>query len=209
MAKSVKEKKEREYAGAFCPHCEKSSAFFLYKPEEFQSCGRTVRYYFGSCYQCKGPAVFLERTEKRGKGAESLARAYPLHRAALSCQLPTIAEQSYAEALRCEEAKAWLACVVMIGRTLEAVCKEHFQDQKGLSVFAGIAKLHEQGLISEQLKIWADELRILRNVGAHATQVTVAEQDAREALDFLRAILENLYDLSPKFAQFKARRRPP
>lgn len=115
-------------------------------------------------------------------------------------------DQSYKEALRCEEAEAWLACVVMVGRTLEAISREHFPSDKALTTFSGINRLHDEGIISDQLKTWADELRVLRNIGAHATPNQVSEADAREAVDFLKAILENVYDLTPKFEAFKQRR---
>lgn len=114
-------------------------------------------------------------------------------------------DQSYKEALRCEEAEAWLACVVMVGRTLEAISREHFPSDKTLTTFSGINRLHDEGIISDQLKTWADELRVLRNIGAHATPNQVSEADAREAVDFLKAILENVYDLAPKFEAFKQR----
>jgi hypothetical protein len=73
-------------------------------------------------------------------------------------------------------------------------------------VYKGIEKLHEQGVISDQIYTWANELRILRNLGAHASGETIKEEDARESLDFLKAILENVYDLTPKFEAFKLRR---
>lgn len=94
----------------------------------------------------------------------------------------------------------------MVGRTLEAVCVEHFPESSKLTIFKGIELLHNEGIISNQLKEWADQLRVLRNIGAHATTEMVSDEDAREALDFLKAILENLYDLSPKFDSFMARR---
>jgi Domain of unknown function (DUF4145) len=52
-------------------------------------------------------------------------------------------------------------------------------------------------VISDQLKLWADQLRVLRNIAAHATNDTVTIDDAREAMDFMKAILENVYDLGP------------
>ncbi len=202
-----KAENETERLGGYCIHCESPSSFFLYRSDHFDLRGVPYVYRFASCDRCSGPAVFwAEHAEGYDEEDLALHRVFPRHRASLACALPKIAEQSFNEAMRCEEAKAWLAAVVMVGRTLEAVCQEHFSQEKGLTIFKGIELLFKEGLISEQLKSWADELRILRNIGAHATDVDVDEKDAKEAIDFLRAILENLYDLTPKFESFKARR---
>jgi hypothetical protein len=191
--------------GSFCSHCDNPTSFYLYKLAEYRRKGEPAFFHFGTCELCGGPAIFL-RTDGDADPEPSFLKAFPVHKNSVTFELPSLARQSYAEALRCEEAKAWLACVVMVGRTLEAVCKEHFPNDKAASIFKGIEKLYQQGIISEQLKAWADELRILRNVGAHASETVVSETDAKEAIDFLKAILENLYDLSPKFEAFKSRR---
>lgn len=60
--------------------------------------------------------------------------------------------------------------------------------------------MKDNGLISEELLEWSNELRVLRNLGAHATSEKITGQDANEAIDFLQAILETLYHLRPKLA---------
>jgi hypothetical protein len=93
----------------------------------------------------------------------------------------------------------------MVGRTLEAVCKEFEPTTR--TVYDGLKSLHAKGFISNELLEWATELRVLRNLGAHATNEKIDVLDATGALDFLQAILEILYDLRPKFEQFKKRRK--
>jgi hypothetical protein len=97
-----------------------------------------------------------------------------------------------------------MACVVLVGRTLEGVAKEF--DASATSVFQGLRYMHGKGLISQELLDWANELRVLRNLGAHATTKRIDSLDARDALDFLQAILEILYSLRPKFEELKQRR---
>ena len=201
-----KELKGPEHVGSYCPNCRAPATFNLFGPLLCTVRGNEIEFYSATCQVFDFPAVFSRPYVDQGENTYPLNRDYPLHRNALTCQLPLIVDQSYKEALRCEEAHAWLACVVMVGRTLEAICREHFPDDKHLTIFSGIKRLHEQGIISEQLTTWADELRVLRNIGAHATTSTVTDVDAREAVDFLKAILENLYDLAPKFEAFKKRR---
>ncbi len=92
----------------------------------------------------------------------------------------------------------------MVGRALEAACKEAIPNSK--SINDGLKKMLADGIISQELYDWANELRILRNLGAHATLAQIEQQDANESIDFLQAILETLYHLRPKFEQMKARR---
>jgi hypothetical protein len=80
-------------------------------------------------------------------------------------------------------------------------------DPNTKSIFEGLKSLHVKGIISTELLEWATELRVLRNLGAHATSQKNEVFDALGALDFLQAILEILYDLRPRFEQFKKRRK--
>jgi hypothetical protein len=95
----------------------------------------------------------------------------------------------------------------MVGRTLEAVCKEFQPITK--SIFDGLTKLHSNGIISDEILDWANHLRFIRNSGAHATADVIDSVDATEALDFLQVILEILYDLQPKFKKMKAKYSKP
>lgn len=64
----------------------------------------------------------------------------------------------------------------------------------------------ENGIISQEIFDWSTELRVIRNFGAHATAEKITSEDAKESMDFLRAILETFYYMRPKFKQMKARR---
>jgi len=133
-----------------------------------------------------------------------LAVVYPPEKRFLNLELPKIVNTSYQEAIRCERSKIPLATVVMVGRTLEALIKEFYPEQK--TVFEGLEKLKDDGIISQEIFEWANELRVLRNIGAHAVDDTIELIDAEEAMDFLKAILEIVYLLRPKFIEMKERR---
>src|SRR5690606_26312472 len=108
------------------------------------------------------------------------------------------------EAVKCEKAKAAIATVVMVRRSLEAVCKDFVPGTK--SVFDGLKQMKEKGFISDDLLEWSEELRFLGNKGAHATEEKITLNDAHDALDFLQSIMEILYHLRPRFNDLKARR---
>lgn len=129
---------------------------------------------------------------------------YPIDKRHIEFNLPEIVKDSYKEAVKCEKAGAFLATAVMVGRALEAIIKEK-TNKRG--IHDGLGKLKEDGIISKEIFDWSNELRILRNIGAHAEQKQISKVDAEEALDFLQAILEILYHLRPKFLKFRERRQ--
>jgi hypothetical protein len=136
-----------------------------------------------------------------GFEADPYARAFPEEDRHVGFALPAIVRASYEEAVKCERAKVWMAAAVMVGRALEAVCKDY--DPMSKTMFGGLLS---NGAISQELYDWANALRALRNNAAHATETTtIFEQDAVEALDFLQSILEILYELRPKFIKMQQR----
>jgi hypothetical protein len=195
----------KKHLAALCPYCEQPSTFVIdavsFLPDESPE----EEYTFGHCDTCKRVAVFLREDMGEGFDEDTYYRTYPSHDRHIGYYLPEIVRQSYEEAVRCESGKTWIACVVMVGRTLEAVCKEF--DPNARSVFEGLKALHTKGIISAEILDWGSELRVLRNVGAHATNQKIEVIDATGALDFLQATLEILYDLRPRFEQFKKRRK--
>jgi hypothetical protein len=68
-----------------------------------------------------------------------------------------------------------------------------------------LKKLADDGRIDETLAQWADALRIIGNKGAHYTGEPVAREDAEDALAFAEALLDHIYVLRQRFAQFLAR----
>jgi hypothetical protein len=52
----------------------------------------------------------------------------------------------------------------------------------------------------------ADELRVLRNQGAHYTGTQVSREDAADAIALCEAVLDYTYVLTARFEEFKKRR---
>jgi hypothetical protein len=199
-----KKPKERHYVTYNCEHCEIPTTFKViakyYRggtsepPEEIT---------FAFCEEFNYPALFVREDFGEGFDTDLFHRVFPPHGRYLGFQLPNQVSLSYGEAVRCENSKAWLACAVMTGRTLEAVCKDF--DPSTKSIHKGLESLFHSGSISKEIHEWGNELRLLRNSGAHATH-EVKREDAKDALDFLQVILEILYELRPKFIEFTGRR---
>jgi hypothetical protein len=99
-----------------------------------------------------------------------------------------------------------IAAVVMIRRTLEAVGK-HFKGDSVHNLKDAIDKMKGAGAISAELAEWGHELRFIGNTGAHPSDNPPSMEDARDAMEFLDAILETIYRLRPKFQAMHERRR--
>jgi hypothetical protein len=91
----------------------------------------------------------------------------------------------------------------MVRRTLEGTCWD--QGIKGKSLALSLKQLVADGRVDETLAQWANALRIVGNKGAHYTGEQVAREDAEDALAFAEALLDHIYVLRRRFAQFLAR----
>jgi hypothetical protein len=190
----------------YCTRCKEYKNFKVLKehiigPDEDNL---PCEYTFAYCDHCNVPSLFIREDFGLGFEFDDYYRIYPANERNLGFDVPDIVKQSYDEAVKCENAKIWIAAVVMVGRALEAVCKDAFPESK--TIHSGLQKMKDNGLISEELLEWSNELRSLRNLGAHATSEKISSEDAIEAIDFLQAILETLYHLRPKFKKMKERR---
>ncbi|WP_437932571.1 DUF4145 domain-containing protein [Sorangium sp. So ce291] len=161
-------------------------------------------YVLGHCVKCNQTGL-VEFAREYPDGEVDSRQLYPTATRPVDLELPPKVMESYTEALKCESAGAWLATAVMVRRTLEAIGKEF--DPKAKRLFDGLRSMQQQGLISEELYQWGDELRFLGNIGAHPTEQLISEQDAKEALEFLGAIVETIYHLRDKFKKMQARRK--
>ncbi len=190
-----------------CWHCEEPRNFAITATQVLPDEGPPEEYSFAICETCHHPAVFYR--EDMGDGFENDAyyRLYPPHDRHIGYILPDLVRESYEDAVRCENAKLWTPAAVMVGRALEAVCREYAPGEK--SIHKGLQVMEANGLISKELLQWADQLRLLRNMGAHPSAQRLTREDATEGIDFLQAILEIMYDLRPRFEKMKLRRAGP
>ncbi len=192
---------------AYCSICKDKKEFSIKSQYAYKASKKDVEkeYVFAVCEHCESPSLFA-REDPIGIGYEFWdcdIRLYPKDERIVSYSLPELVKRSYEEAVKCENAKAFIAATVMVGRALEAVCKDYVPEVK--TIDAGLKKMKENGLISDELLEWSNELRFLRNQGAHATEREFSVQDAKESLDFMQAIMEILYHLRPKFNEMKER----
>ncbi|WP_377368245.1 DUF4145 domain-containing protein [Phenylobacterium ferrooxidans] len=91
------------------------------------------------------------------------------------------------------------ASAVMARRTLEAVAFDKGETDGVLAV--RLKRMAERGLLHESLADWSKEVRLIGNVGAHFDPIEdVSNQDARQLLKFITALLEYIYVLPAELA---------
>src|SRR5258708_4078785 len=116
--------------------------------------------------------------------------------------LPETIEKKYLAALKVQDIEP-SACAVLAGRTLEAVCNH--EKAVGKTLADKINNLLTSNRIPKTLAEMAGQLRQIRNLGAHAAEDEVTEEDVPIILDFLEAIREYLYVPPATIAAVQAR----
>ena len=126
---------------------------------------------------------------------------YPSAKTPLT-NLPSLIENRYQAALKVRNREP-SACAVLIGRTLEAVCKH--EKAEGQTLAGKIDNLLRSNRIPKPLAEMAGQIRQIRNLGAHEAEDEVTEEDVPIILDFLEAILEYLYVAPAKIEALRTR----
>ena len=127
---------------------------------------------------------------------------YPVPKAHLD-NVPETIEKEYRAALKYQNRDP-NACAVYVGRALDRICRH--EKVEGKRLIEKLRNLVREKNLPIQLGIMADQLRELRNIGAHADEDdVVTEEDAPVMLYFLEALLEYLYIAPTKIARVQAR----
>jgi len=158
------------------------------------------------CRICKNPILGFSEIIQTGQDSwvwSDLDRLWPAPDADIDHEIPEIARISLIEAQVCFRAKAYTACTVMCGRAIEGICKHHKTSTRSLA--SGLKHLRNKGIIDGRLFDWGEALRAARNLGAHASTEKVSRDDARDLLDFSKAICDYVFVLHAKFERFKQR----
>ena len=101
----------------------------------------------------------------------------------------------------------WDAAAVMARSSLQAALRNH--DAKGANLKQEIQDLAAKGLLPPIMKDWSDHVRELGNDSAHPKpdQLPTNPQDARDIVRFLDFLLECLYTLPHRIAEYREREK--
>ena len=137
---------------------------------------------------------------------EEVSRVYPdPPKVVFGPYVPRIVKKSLDEAARSLRCGANIAACAMLGRALEALCRDKSGKKKKITLLKGIEKLKEKGVIDDRLYEWSQELRVFRNLAAHPEDENISRQDAEDLQIFVYAIVDYIYNLTERYEEFKAR----
>lgn len=152
-----------------------------------------------------------------------VVRIYPKPPKAFSSyRIPRVVKDSLNEADRSMQAGANIAACVMLGRALEALCRDILEPtpegttsaaagatpakpKKKIMLGEGIKKLRDKKVIDDRLYDWSQQLQAFRNLAAHPEDISISREDAEDLQTFANAIVEYIYDLADRYEEFKAR----
>lgn len=161
----------------------------------------------GKCSNCAHVLVGLQEEDndpEYGLYWSHAQRVWPEPKRTISPNVPDIVKSSLEEADRCFSAGAFTACAVMCARAIEGICVHH--KTKAKTLHSGLKELLASEIIDNRLFTWGEELRKLRNLGAHATGEKVPNQDASDVLVFAHAITDYVFVFTKQFQDFMSRR---
>jgi hypothetical protein len=153
------------------------------------------------CVSCERP-MLLEWAGSSEDPPEGATVLYPADQPDNQALPPRVAaEWDNAESVRRANTTAY---AVMVGRMLEVICDE--EGATGQTLAQRLTNLGKSGRMPETLSDMATHLRIIRNMGAHASQPgTVTREDGDTIREFSEAIIEYLYRAPAKVDAVKKR----
>ena len=164
-------------------------------------------YKIASCLKCESISVVRSTWTDYGGEASTEPKnflLYPRDRDPVPEDVPETIRRSFEQAVKCYRVHAYDASALMCRKALEAICAE--LDANGKSLKAKIESLSSANRIDPRLATWADSLRVVGNEAAHEIAAVTSSDDAKDALDFVEAILENVFVLDKKYHEFCSRR---
>jgi hypothetical protein len=185
--------------------------------------------YVGKCPRCRsilaGESVqtdFEDINAYENRWSD-VVRVYPKPPKTFSSyRIPRVVKDSLKEADRSLQANANIAACAMLGRALEALCRDVLDSELGgtdgastnptptrpkkeVMLGEGIKKLYDRKVIDDRLYDWSQQLQAFRNLAAHPEDISISREDAEDLQTFVYAIVEYIYDLTDRYEEFKKR----
>jgi hypothetical protein len=199
-----------EWVSIYCPFCHKHTSLrpapVNYERVQYGSTYRGttgalwekdkgITWWIGVCNSCKEPVLVLNNGE----------RIYPFPLpSSTDDRIPEHIRKDLDEAKISYSVKAFRASAVMSRRAIQTACLD-----KGATKIKLVAQLHElseNGVITKDLKEWADVVRWVGNDAAHPDKHPVTEKDALDILNLAEQFLHVIY-VAPAIAKEQRTRR--
>ncbi len=162
------------------------------------------------CGNCKAYVMVLWSASDIGAGRIHDFRVlpYPLRTHSYPEHWPEVVGRYWIQAKRNLQDENWDAAAVMARSALQASLRGH--KAQGNTLKEEIGDLANKSILPPLMKDWSDNVRELGNVSAHPSpdQAPVDPLDARDIVGFLDFLLEYLYTLPHRIAEYRERNSP-
>lgn len=191
----------------YCPHCHRHTSVTLAATSVLTGLLETKNvacmwerargdlWWIGVCNYCKNPVLVHNEGD--------VVYPHPLPPQS-DPAIPADIRSDLDEAKLCFAVGASRACCVMARRAMQSSCID-----KGTSkhrLVEQLAELADKGIITRDLKDWADVVRWVGNDAAHPDSEAVAKEDAKDILDLAEQFLHVLY-VTPRIARERRSKR--
>ncbi|MBL8523095.1 MAG: DUF4145 domain-containing protein [Betaproteobacteria bacterium] len=141
---------------------------------------------------------------------QTLVRSYPAELIDFdAANVPKAIADTFEEALICHAEECYVACAIMIRRTLEVLCDD--KSAQGSNLRDRVAALRSKVVLPNELFSAMDELRLLGNDAAHIEAKTydaIGKEETEVALTLTKEILKGVYQLDELVNRLKALKKP-
>lgn len=195
---------------AFCPHCGNRAPQRLVYMQQFdervwltstgQEDAHPAAYFVAVCETCSEVLIYQAYMAFEETDFREAKLVWP--KVALDVSVPEGVARIYEEAARIK-AIAPNAFAVQIRRALEALCKD--RGAKAGALARQLQELSDRGEIPKTLPEASEVLRLIGNVGAHASDTDVHPLQAAAIDSFFKAIVEYVYVSPRRIYEFKER----
>ncbi len=174
-----------------CPHCNVDNPSLLQVYDIFLTktySGRNPRYWcVYKCQRCGGLVIAASRVEQG-----TIIEMYPAS-SGVDDNIPEPARDYLKQALNSLHAPA--GCVMLCASGVDAMLK--VKDYREGSLYNRIDQAKENHLITEEMALWAHEVRLEANEPRHADETAPlpTEGDAKKCIDFALALGQFLFVL--------------
>lgn len=175
--------------------------------------GEKLQASFYRCPGCSSPSIGITQLF-RGASASPLASAARSQDVWLPHptgghvyeDVPKPIASAADEAHQCHEIGAHRGSIILARAVIEATCKD--KGAEGRNLFQRIDALHEMGLVGNQVRQEADEIKDSGNEMAHGDfHVEATAQDSEEILAFMGEVLGEVYQRPARVAARRAERQ--
>lgn len=168
--------------------------------------GKSLNYQLLCCGNC-GNYTMMMYNSNSGSGLVDYRRIpHPLKTTKAPKEWPEDVGRYWVQARRNVEEGHWETAAIAIGSAMQLALRH--ANAKGRNIKEEISNLATNGALPPLMKDWSNEVRLLRNEGAHPVPGAgrVNSQDVKDLMRFLDYLLEYLFTLPVQIKKYRERR---